>query len=256
MKAHNLEKEAVKKLENIKIDHEKRVYALETAQKTDIEKAQLIQNNLDLVEKALFAVRSAIASQMSWDDIGNIIKEARLQGDPVAERIKQLHLDRNHFSMYLSDPFDDDEAAPPAVVDIDIDLSAYSNATKYFDKKKQAAKKQQKTLESSAKALKSAQKKTKEVLKQVELTTNIARARKSYWFEKFFWFISSENYLVIGGRDAMQNEMIVKKYLGKGDIYVHADLHGASSVVIKNPSGNFTLNMCVFFLNNLLLLLL
>ncbi|XP_022701021.1 nuclear export mediator factor NEMF homolog [Varroa jacobsoni] len=235
LKAHNLEKEAVKKLENIKIDHEKRVSALETAQKMDVEKAKLIQNNLELVEKALFAVRSAIASQRSWDDIGDMIKEAQLQGDPVAESIKELHLDRNHFLMYLSDPFNEDEAA--AVVDIDIDLSAYANATKYFEKKKQAAKKQEKTLQSSAKALKSAQKKTTEMLKQVELTTNIARARKTYWFEKFYWFISSENYLVIGGRDALQNEVIVKKYLNKGDVYVHADLHGASSIVIKNPSG-------------------
>ena len=26
----------------------------------------------------------------------------------------------------------------------------------------------------------------------------------SYWFEKFHWFVSSENYLVISGRDASQ----------------------------------------------------
>ncbi|NXT75775.1 NEMF factor, partial [Zapornia atra] len=56
-------------------------------------------------------------------------------------------------------------------------------------------------------------------------------------FEKFLWFISSENYLVIAGRDQQQNELIVKRYLRPGDIYVHADLHGATSCVIKNPSG-------------------
>ncbi|KAI3822705.1 hypothetical protein L1987_10301 [Smallanthus sonchifolius] len=28
----------------------------------------------------------------------------------------------------------------------------------------------------------------------------------------------SENYLVIGGRDAQQNEMIVKRYMSKGDL--------------------------------------
>lgn len=26
--------------------------------------------------------------------------------------------------------------------------------------------------------------------------------RKVFWFEKFIWFITSENYLVIGGRNA------------------------------------------------------
>lgn len=46
------------------------------------------------------------------------------------------------------------------------------------------------------------------------------------------------NYIVIGGRDQQQNELIVKRYLKAGDLYVHADLTGASSVVIKNPNGN------------------
>ena len=43
---------------------------------------------------------------------------------------------------------------------------------------------------------------------------------------------------MIGGRDQQQNEVIVKRYMKANDIYVHADIHGASSVVIKNPSGN------------------
>jgi len=42
---------------------------------------------------------------------------------------------------------------------------------------------------------------------------------------------------VVGGRDQQQNEMVVRRYLKTGDIYVHADLQGASSVVIKNSSG-------------------
>lgn len=66
---------------------------------------------------------------------------------------------------------------------------------------------------------------------------SVSKARKPYWFEKFLWFISSENYLVIGGRDRQQNELLVRRYLRKGDLYVHGDLHGASSVIIKNPSG-------------------
>lgn len=33
------------------------------------------------------------------------------------------------------------------------------------------------------------------------------------------------------------NEMVVKRHLKPRDVYVHADLHGAASVVIKNPSG-------------------
>jgi len=37
----------------------------------------------------------------------------------------------------------------------------------------------------------------------------LARAR----FEKFIWFISSENFLVLAGRDAQQNELLVKRHM-------------------------------------------
>lgn len=235
LKAHQKEKEALKKLENIRMDHEKRIVALEQVQREDKHKAELIEINLDLVERALLVLRSALANQIGWAEITELLREAQEQGDPVAQSIKQLKLDTNHFAMLLRDPYEED--ARDTLVDIDLDLSAYANARRYYDQKRHAAGKQQKTLESSTKAYKSAEKKTKEALKQVALTSNIARARKAFWFEKFFWFISSEDYLVIGGRDAQQNEMIVKRHLNPGDVYVHADLHGASSIVIKNPGG-------------------
>ena len=72
----------------------------------------------------------------------------------------------------------------------------------------------------------SAEKKTKQTLKEVAAISNINKARKVFWFEKFFWFISSENYLVVAGRDMQQNEMIVKRYdfstdIGKSVLITH-----------------------------------
>jgi len=60
--------------------------------------------------------------------------------------------------------------------------------------------------------------------------------RKVFWFEKFLWFITSENCLVIGGKDAHQNELLVKKYMDKGDLFLHCELHGAAVCILKNPS--------------------
>ncbi len=59
------------------------------------------------------------------------------------------------------------------------------------------------------------------------------RRRASRWFEKFRWFVSSEGALVLGGRDASSNDLLVRRHLKDGDVYVHADLHGAASVVVK-----------------------
>ena len=60
---------------------------------------------------------------------------------------------------------------------------------------------------------------------------------KRFWFERFRWFISSEGAVVLGGKDAKSNDMLVKKHLDDGDRYAHADMHGAPSVVVKMKEG-------------------
>lgn len=42
---------------------------------------------------------------------------------------------------------------------------------------------------------------------------------------------------MIAGRDAHQNEVIVKRYMKSSDIYVHAGFSGATTVIIKNPTS-------------------
>ncbi|KAF3701093.1 Nuclear export mediator factor Nemf Serologically defined colon cancer antigen 1 -like protein [Channa argus] len=266
MKALQQEKQALKKLENVKNDHKQRLEALHQTQEVDRIKGELVEMNLRIVERALQVVRSALANQVDWTEIGTIVKEAQAAGDPVACAIKELKLQTNHITMLLKNPYiseDDQEEEEkntvpqekgkknknkgqnkmpqrnkPMLVDVDLGLSAYANAKKYYDCKRSAEKKEQKTMEAADKAMKSAEKKTQQTLKEVQTVITIQKARKVYWFEKFLWFISSENYLVIAGRDQQQNEIIVKRYLRAGDIYVHADLHGATSCVIKNPSGD------------------
>ncbi|KAF0296435.1 Nuclear export mediator factor Nemf [Amphibalanus amphitrite] len=263
MKAVQQEREALKKLDNVRRDHQRRLEALELAQRDDRWRAELITSNAQLVDGAALVVRSALANQIDWREIGRIVQEAQKRGDPVARSIKALKLETNHITMLLHDPYqeesDEDEedgsedgredAAPPAekadqsshirpmLVDIDLDLSALANATRYFGQKRTAAKKQQKTIESSFKAMKSAEQKTKQTLKEAATIASINKARRVHWFERFLWFISSENYLVLGGRDQQQNEILVRRYLKPGDIYVHGDLHGAASLVVKNPTG-------------------
>jgi hypothetical protein len=39
---------------------------------------------------------------------------------------------------------------------------------------------------------------------------------------------------VLAGRDAHQNELLVKRYLRPGDAYLHADVHGAASCILRS----------------------
>ena len=125
------------------------------------------------------------------------------------------------------------------LVDVDLTLSPWSNARQYYDQKKTAANKEQKTIQSSAKALRSTERKVASDLKKsLKQEKDLMRPmRRQLWFEKFFYFISSEGYLVLGGRDAQQSDILYRKYLKRGDVWLSADLDGATSVVIKNKAA-------------------
>ncbi|RPI36774.1 MAG: fibronectin-binding domain-containing protein [Methanoregulaceae archaeon] len=60
---------------------------------------------------------------------------------------------------------------------------------------------------------------------------------KKLWYHRFRWFITSDGVVVLGGRDASQNEELVKKYMSGKDLFVHADVHGASVVIVKGQTG-------------------
>lgn len=64
-------------------------------------KGELIEMNLQIVDRAIQVVRSALANQIDWTEIGVIVKEAQAQGDPVASAIKELKLQTNHVTMLL-----------------------------------------------------------------------------------------------------------------------------------------------------------
>ncbi|XP_023298499.2 nuclear export mediator factor NEMF homolog [Lucilia cuprina] len=195
MKTLQQEREALKKLSNVKKDHAKRIEDLNKVQEGDKQKAELITMNQGLVDNAILAIRSAIANQMSWPDIHELVKAAQTNGDPVAGAIKQLKLEINHMSLKLTDPYDtstegieDDHgignnSKRTMIVDVDLALSAWANARKYYDQKRSAAQKEQKTIDASQKALKSAERRTQQTLKDVRTISTISKARKVYWFE-------------------------------------------------------------------------
>jgi predicted ribosome quality control (RQC) complex YloA/Tae2 family protein len=56
------------------------------------------------------------------------------------------------------------------------------------------------------------------------------------WFEKFRWFISSDGILVVAGKDAVTNEILVKNHTSDGDVVFHADIVGAPFVVVKTET--------------------
>ena len=132
-------------------------------------------------------------------------------------------------------------------IDIDITLSAQLNIRKYFEIKKQSNVKEQKTKVAADVAVQQAEKTALRDLEKhkINMMKTQNKNRKVFWFEKFSWFVTSENYRVIGGKDAHQNETLVKKYMDKGDLFFHCELHGAAVMILKNPTGGIVSPMSI-----------
>ena len=82
------------------------------------------------------------------------------------------------------------------VVDIDLNLGAHENAKKYYSKRSELIEKEKKTEIAAQKVLDTAKEAaTNQINKHQKAVKVIKTNRKVYWFEKFYWFISSDNLL-------------------------------------------------------------
>ncbi len=164
---------------------------------------------------------------------GNIIMSDLQHFESIIRKLKKMKDSQNlkelkefeGFTLagYNSATKEIDIEAQDTILKLDLNLTAGQNASNYYQKSKDFKSK----IEGAYKAIEDT--KAKRVTK--EKVTK--KKRKKEWFEIYHWFISSEGFLVISGKDAKSNERIVKRHLKDKDLYVHADVYGAPSTIIK-----------------------
>ena len=120
-----------------------------------------------------------------------------------------------------------------AEIVLDAKGSVVSNARRYYEDAKKARRKLEGVITALEKAKKEIDEQSRDETRDAKAGKKRYEPTKRFWFERFRWFISSEGALVLGGKDAKSNDMLVKKHLEAGDRYAHADVHGAPSVVVK-----------------------
>ncbi len=115
---------------------------------------------------------------------------------------------------------------------LDTTKTLEENAASYFERSKKAKRK----LDGIAASIALSKKK-------LEVKVEVKKEQKKYleppqkkWYMKFRWFVSSDGFLCIGGRDATTNEIIIKKHCEKADLVFHTDLAGSPFFVIKAES--------------------
>ncbi|MFA0833738.1 MAG: ribosome rescue protein RqcH [Methanobacterium formicicum] len=199
---------------------------LEKFQKTIVEtkrKGNLIYSHYSEIQNLLDIIHQA-REKFSWMEIASKLKKAR-KGGMVEAQIIQSMDKMGVLTLNLEGE----------TVTVDANLEIPENAEKYYNKGKKAKRKIKgvnMAIERTKKDVERKRNKRELALERVRVPQK--RVRKELkWFEKLRWFLSSDGFLVIGGRDAGTNEMVVKRHLDNPDIYLHSDIHGAPSVVIK-----------------------
>lgn len=243
IRAEAVEQNALERLEKIKKDQSKRMEGLENEMEKVKEHAVLVEMHADDVDKAIGVINSALDSGMDWTALFELVEVEKANMNPIALLMKRLNLDKDEIILSLPDTmvWDQESEDAPPITDVTVSLkdTAFSNARIMYDKYRVSKDKAAKTGEASEKAFKAAEanaeKQIEQAQKKKQMTYSVMMQpqRKQNWFEKFLWFITSDNYICIGGRDAQQNEQLVKKYLRPGDAYLHADIHGAPTCILR-----------------------
>ncbi len=94
-------------------------------------------------------------------------------------------------------------------------------------------------------------KKAKEKIKKIEILIEKPIEKKEskfskkqtiklQWYEHFRYFYTSDNFLVVAGKDTDTNEKLVKKYCKKNDIILHAHIIGSPFGIIRSEGKEIT----------------
>ena len=236
------------------------ITGFETQAEKERERAELLYAHYDLVDEVLSTVQTARANEVPWAEIESTLEAGASRGIEAAEAVVDVDGSAGTVAMALGP----DEVRVDLNVDDGVEVNAdrlYREA-KRIESKKAGAKD---AIESTREAL-AAVKERKAAWEATDETPETAgmsggtegegggegegegeRERKPNWlarssipirspddwYERFRWFHTSTGYLVIGGRNADQNEELVKKYMGPHDRFFHTQAHGGPVTILK-----------------------
>ncbi len=207
-------------IERQKEQQERKIQGLKKSAEQNREKAEKIYENYRLLDRIKRQIEESIEEE-SWAETEEKLEEAESED---AERVSTLNEQEEFISVDIGEE--------NLKVYLFQDLEA--TASQYYDKAKESERK----IESAEEALEETKAELEELEKEEinteEVLEDKTQKRKKQWFEKYRWFYSSEDYLVLIGRDAQTNDMLVKKHMDSNDMYFHADFDGAPSVVVKD----------------------
>ncbi len=184
--------------------------------------------------QALLDNLSKARETRSWQQIAQVLADGRAADNPAAQMVVDLRPHNGTAILALTTT-----EGEPREVEIDLRKSVQENADDHYT----ASKKARSRREGAAKAVAETRKRLEDLEKAGldafgKAPERRERVSRHFWFETYRWTITPGGFIAVGGRSAPQNDAVVKKYMSPGDRYVHAEIHGAPSVVVRTPDGS------------------
>jgi predicted ribosome quality control (RQC) complex YloA/Tae2 family protein len=203
-------------------------------------KAESLYANYELVDDVLSTVRNAREEGIGWEAIDERFAEGRERGIAAAEAVSGVEPSEGTVRMDIDGR--DVELDPQEGVEQNADR-LYGEAKRVVEKKEGA----EEAIAETRAELEAIERRREEwEAGDVEsepddeaedidwlARRSIPVRQNEQWYERFRWFHTSDGFLVLGGRNADQNEELVKKYLDRGDRFFHTQVQGGPVTVLK-----------------------
>ena len=229
----------IEKFERIIDQQEGAIEKYEKQAEREQEKAESLYGNYDLVDEICSTVRSAREEGVPWTEIEETFAAGKDRGIEAAEAVVGV-----------------DEASGTVTIDLgdgeiclDPTVGVEKNADRLYTEAKRVRNKRegaQAAIEDTREDLEDARRRREEWEADDEDEEDDEEIERDYlsmgsvpvrydekWFERFRWFRTTDGFLVLGGRNADQNEELVTKYMDPSDRFFHAQAHGAPVTILK-----------------------
>ena len=220
-------------------------YERELARKLNEEKRKVIEEKINELEKRAHERRFSAQRLLKESEELRKIAEKLFQLSPQIEHVKNKP-GRHEIEELLIDV---DAAAKKLKIKIqekelefNADESFMRQVSKLFDDSKKAGNAARKLLNEAEELEKKADKLRRGIREAVEQAMIQVSARikvsKGKWHDRYRWFITSEGFLAVAGKDASSNISLLKKHLEPSDLVFHAEVRGAAAVILKNGKAS------------------
>jgi predicted ribosome quality control (RQC) complex YloA/Tae2 family protein len=215
------------------------------------ERAELLYANYDLVDEILSTVRAARGEGHDWEGIAETLAAGAERGIPAAEAVVDVDGDGGRITV----------AVDGTEIPLDPSTGVEKNADRLYTEAKRIEEKAagaREAVEETRAELASWRERREEWEAGGDggggededgadgtengdgtgavdwlSRSSIPLRTADHWYERFRWFHTSDDFLVIGGRNADQNEELVAKYTDRHDRFLHAEAHGGPVTLLK-----------------------